>query len=130
MHKVFCISTSWLPSVVYMGILSFLAGIPGDKLTLPAFFGSDKLLHFFSYLILGVLIYSRRIITRRLYSQSKLEFLFWPGLIVGIVHGMSNEFLQIYVPMRDFSYFDMLANCLGAVTGIFSGWFAKTTYDR
>ena len=119
MGKVFLITASWLPAVMYMALLTYISCLPGDRFMLPSFPMADKLAHYLSYLILGIVLENRSIIFHRINQFSYQRIALWPGLAAGIVHSVTNESLHLMVPLREFSVLDIVANLLGVVTGIF-----------
>jgi VanZ family protein len=77
----------------------------GDDTTFP---GSDKLHHFFSYLVVSVLgyfAYKEEIFFNRLYF-----FLFFLAFIL--------ELLQIWIPNRYFELLDMFCNFFGVMIAL------------
>lgn len=77
----------------------------GDDTTFP---GSDKLHHFFSYLVVSVLgyfAYKEEIFFNRLYF-----FLFFLAFIL--------ELLQIWIPNRYFELLDMFCNFSGVMIAL------------
>ncbi len=73
-----------------------------------SFDNSDKILHFFTYGILGGL--------PGLFSKTVRRFVFC--VLVVMMVGMGLEFCQYFVPGRDFSLMDMTANNLGALSSL------------
>lgn len=114
---------SWLPGVVLMGSLFYLSHQQGDDLKLPAFFASDKLAHWLAYFVLGQSLFWRFVIRRRL-SIKGAEKKFapmvdWLGIAIGIGYGLSDEIHQSFIPLREVSLLDFLADSIG----ILSAWF-------
>ena len=73
---------------------------------------SDKIAHLLAYGFMGVLAFlSVRGIKRRIYL-----------FIVIFSLGLVLEIFQIYIPGRDMSLFDILANTAGAALGYLLGW--------
>ena len=73
---------------------------------------SDKLAHFLAYGGMGFLAYMS------LDSVKKRFYLFLLVISLGVVL----EFFQLYIPGRSTSFFDIVANTLGASLGYFLGW--------
>jgi VanZ family protein len=97
---------------IQIAIVIWLSLTPAPP-ELPGFHGMDKLLHFFAYLFLMFwfgLCYTH---------GWKLRFIGTGLIILGILL----ELIQGEVGYRMFSYYDMMANCLG----VFSGWFISFT---
>jgi len=76
------------------------------------FYGQDKVMHFVIYGIhtfLCLLTLSGRI--------SLLKFIqyFW-ALIFSVSYGIFNEIYQYFIPEREYSFGDIVANSLGVIT--------------
>ena len=105
--------------MVFMALLACLSHIPGDSIHVPPLPLADKLIHFTAYAVLGFLLQARGLITNRMYKMVEASSPPRPGILIGILHGILDEIHQLYVPLREFSYFDMLANVLGVLAGIY-----------
>jgi VanZ family protein len=107
----------WLPAAAFMFLISCLSHIPGDEIDLPPFPFADKIIHFSVYTVLGCLLQLRGPLMNRMGVMKAAPSLFI-GILAGTLHGILDEIHQMYVPFRDFSYYDMAADMLGVVTGI------------
>ena len=92
----------------YLVLLFYLCLTPTapegfSKLSLPH---ADKIIHFLAYLCLGFLFHQILARTPRI--------LLFKATVIGVVI----EILQTQVPTRSFELADILANTLGAFTGI------------
>lgn len=101
---------SWLPALAVMGGLFYASSLPGSEINLPPFPHSDKLAHFLAYFALGWLISLRHAVQKRKPVGS--DYL---GMALGALYGICDEVHQLFVPFRDFSILDMVADGLGAV---------------
>jgi len=76
------------------------------------FYGQDKVIHFFTYAIhafLCLAALSDKILL--------LKFIHYPlSLIFSISYSIFNEIYQYFVPEREFSIGDIIANILGIIT--------------
>ena len=84
-----------------------------DDIRLPS--GSDKLIHFVEYAVFAVLFY------RGLsYDSGKVRWLLFFVVVTtgGGIAGL-DEMYQSYIPGRDSSFFDLLADFAGAAAGSF-----------
>ena len=76
------------------------------------FYGQDKVMHFFIYGIhafLCLLTLSNRILL--------LKFIqYFLALILSISYGIFNEIYQYFIPEREYSFGDIIANSLGVIT--------------
>ncbi len=105
----------WLSVIVlfvYCGFLFYLSSLPGDSLPkLPAF---DKIIHFFLYLVLGLIftyfIYSLKFFT----SRMKIMII---TLAFTALYGLSDEIHQLFVPGRNFDFSDLLVDIIGGSSG-------------
>ena len=114
----------WCAALVYMGVIFFLSSIPGEDLPLPQFFMSDKIAHFLTYTILGVLIAFRSGLTdlakgRRVTAWTKGG---WIAPMVGILYGLFDEFHQLLTPHRTFDLKDWATDIAGVLIGF---WLAR-----
>lgn len=70
----------------------------------------DKLEHFAEYFVLGIILFLNYKLGRRVNKVvSAIVLLFWPAL---------DEFHQAFVPMRDASVFDAMADYAGMFTAV------------
>ena len=76
------------------------------------FYGQDKVMHFVIYgihTLLCLLTLSDRI--------SLLKFIqYFLALILSISYGIFNEIYQYFIPEREYSFGDIVANSLGVIT--------------
>lgn len=76
------------------------------------FYGQDKVMHFFIYGIhtfLCLLTLSNRILL--------LKFIqYFLALILSISYGIFNEIYQYFIPEREYSFGDIIANSMGVIT--------------
>jgi VanZ family protein len=104
----------WLPVAVLCGVIFVQSAypLPGHILHWP---NSDKLLHMGVYGVLGALI------CRALSTVGRLSAGKWPLLMCAVVlttlYGLSDEWHQSFVPGRDASAADLLADFIGAIAG-------------
>jgi VanZ family protein len=99
---------SWAPAALWASALFYLSHQP--ILPGPALPVSDKVLHLVAYLILGItLAWAGR---RSRKTMAHLAF-----LGIGILFALSDEWHQSFVPRRDPSAGDFLADFLGVLLG-------------
>lgn len=105
-----------LPAIVYAMLIVFLSSIPylhGPGLEAT---GVDKVIHFTEYGIFAVLI-SRSASQLPAFRTVKYTFVvLFPFLVL---FAMGDEYLQSFIPGRDSSWGDVVADVAGAVTGLF-----------
>ena len=91
-----------------MAGIYWLSDQPGVHAT-PPFPGADKVFHFFLFAGLGGLL--------QLALQQKKTV-----ALTGVLYGILDEIHQFYVPGRSCDPFDMLADALGVLAGL---WVAE-----
>ncbi|MDP1767863.1 MAG: VanZ family protein [Nitrospirota bacterium] len=110
----------WLPVALYAGLIFFLSSQSHPEDTLPSFLFkevSDKVLHAVEYGILAVLCY-------RAFRWAAGPALARQAVVLAIVtasvYGITDEVHQAFVPLRESSWQDWLADTIGAVIGVMS----------
>ncbi len=91
-------------AVLYMALIFFLSSLPGSAAGIPPPW--DKLAHALEYGGLGFLL--GRGLGRPL-----------PAAVLAVLYGLSDELHQRYVPGREASAGDLLADAVGALIGAF-----------
>lgn len=97
----------WILLVAYMGVIFYLSHQPTLPLP-PLFPNADKLMHFGAYAVLGFL-----------FSWASGVGVFW-SVIFSSLYGISDEFHQSFVPGREVSAWDWLADSVGGLAGALS----------
>ena len=99
----------WLPVMAYVTVILWLSSQP--YLQPPLHFrNSDKVAHILEYSVLGFLL------ARAWRSTMRIRFALGAAMIalaMGIAIGAGDEFYQSFVPGRDSSVFDLLADSIG-----------------
>jgi len=97
-----------------MGIIFYFSSREGAELPdLPQ--GFDKIFHMGIYAILAVFIYFS-------FKKSGVKkWVFVLSFVVAALYGISDEIHQLYVPGRDASVGDVLADSFGAFLGSYLG---------
>lgn len=105
MHRFSMVERCWwllgYLLVAAVAWLSLAPGVPG-----PDLYGVDKLEHFFTYLLL--MLWFAQVAERRQWP--------WTALALALL-GMVLELVQLLVPERFFSVWDLSANWLGVIVG-------------
>lgn len=102
----------WFPVFIYSGIIFFLSSIPAPVIAQLPFTVWDKLEHVVEYSILAVLVARALLVTHK--------NVIWVGIVTVFVcslYGVSDEFHQSFVPGRDASVGDILADVIGSCLG-------------
>lgn len=99
--------------ILYLVGIAALSLLPMQDLPrVPMFRGADKLVHLMMYTVFSLLFCWS---IKSEHNYSRLFFVF----LVTVGWGVFMEFLQLEMHMgRSFSYYDILANFLGVMSGI------------
>jgi VanZ family protein len=111
MTLVFTVFFRLIPVCTMMGIIFFLSHTPADSFRLPLPPGTDKLIHIIIYGILAaaaIVAFDRRTRIERSLKVALLVVLFC------LVYGLLDELHQSYIPGRDASIADVVADGVGA----------------
>ena len=103
----------YLPAIIYMAGIFLLSCSHGMNLPFIDKPSVDKLYHIVLYAPLGYLIIRAFEQGLRLYGK---KLILW-GIVITILFGWSDEIHQLFVPGRYYSYWDLLADSIGAVLG-------------
>ena len=110
----------WAPVALYAGTIFFLSAQSHPEEQLPSFLFkhlSDKILHAVEYGILSLLCYRafRRAAGPAIARQAVVL-----AIVAASVYGITDEVHQAFVPLRESSWKDWLADTVGAVIGTLS----------
>ena len=102
----------WLPMLIWMVVIFWASNQSSDAL--PNYGIWDLLIkkagHFIAYAILALFVFRGTMEWKRPY---------WWAFLITAVYAMSDEFHQQFVAGRNASLYDVLIDCLGAVTAIY-----------
>ena len=105
----------WVPTIGYC-VLIFVLSSVSKGVYIPSPFGFDKVLHLIEYGILGFLLARSSANYKSRISSGSL--IMWVVALTAL-YGLSDEVHQLFVPGRNASVWDVLADSLGAVLGAF-----------
>ena len=105
----------WVPTIGYCLLIFVLSSI-SKGVHIPSPFGFDKVVHFVEYGVLGFLL-ARLIVNAR--STFSRRFLIGLVVILATLYGISDEVHQAFVPGRNASPWDALADGLGGLLGAY-----------
>lgn len=103
---------AWGMVIAYMAVI-FTLSAQSKLPSPPGILGWDKLQHYLAYMVMGLLIF-RAANLRPVLPVSP----YWQALIIGALYGASDEFHQSFVPGRDMSAFDWLADVTGIAVAL------------
>ncbi len=92
----------WLLAFMHVGLIWAFSSKSGSEVGLQAPY--DKAAHFFSFALLGFFF-------ARAFNNPRI------GFVVAAMYGITDEIHQGFVPMRDASFWDWIADTLGAYFG-------------
>jgi len=112
----------WFPLLFWVFLIFGLSSIPNispDRIKLPS--GSDKIIHYFEYSILALLFYRGLV-----YDRWNIGGLIAVGVVIaGAGVALMDEFYQSFVPGRDCSLLDLVADFSGVISGTVIYYFFR-----
>ncbi len=116
----------WGPVVAYAGMVFFFSAQSHPEEQLPSILVkdvNDKVLHTVEYAVLGGLCYQafRWGVSGQAASRALLF-----AIVTASLYGMTDEVHQLFVPFRESSWLDWLADTVGAVIGAMSWRFLRS----
>lgn len=116
----------WIPVALYAGLIFFMSAQSHPEEQLPSFLlkdVSDKVLHAVEYAVFGVLCYRgfRWGVNGQVASRALLF-----AIVTASLYGMTDEAHQLFVPFRESSWQDWLADTIGAAIGALSWRFLRS----
>ena len=116
----------WVPVALYAGVIFYLSAQSHPEEQLPSFLiedVSDKVLHAVEYGILAVLCYRA---FRWAAGPAVARQAVVLAIVAASVYGVTDEAHQFFVPFRESSWLDWLADTIGAVIGALSWRFIRS----
>ena len=116
----------WVPVTLYAGLIFFMSAQSHPEEKLPSFLleeVSDKVIHAVEYAVLGALCYRafRWGVSGWVASRALLF-----AIVTASLYGMTDEAHQFFVPFRESSWQDWLADTIGAAIGALSWRFLRS----
>jgi VanZ family protein len=102
---------AWATVILYMGVIFYLSHQPTVPIPMK-FPHQDKVMHFGAYFLLAAFL------AHAIYPAGHKRR-FWLALVIASLYGVSDEIHQMFVPGRDASVLDWLADTGGAWMGAF-----------
>ena len=116
----------WVPVALYAGVIFYLSAQSHPEEQLPSFLlkdVSDKVLHGVEYGILAVLCYRA---FRWAAGPAVARQAVVLAIVTASVYGVTDEAHQLFVPFRESSWQDWLADTTGAAIGAISWRFIRS----
>ena len=101
----------WMLLIVYSVVIFTFSSRPEVGVA-QFFYGQDKVMHFFAYGVhafLCMAALSDKVLLLKLFH-------YFLALAFSVSYGIFNEIYQYFIPEREFSLGDILANSLGIIT--------------
>lgn len=110
----------WVPVAAYAGLIFYLSSLPHPEVFAPSLFDtvSDKVLHAVEYSVLGILCYRA---FRSAAGPWAAAYALGLAVLAAAGYGVTDEIHQAFVPFRESSGWDALADAVGATLGAW-GW--------
>ena len=115
----------WVPVALYAGTIFYLSAQSHPEENLPSFVFkevSDKVLHAVEYGILSLLCYRA---FRRAAGPTVARQAVVLAIVTASVYGVTDEVHQAFVPLRESSWLDWLADTIGAAIAAMSWRFIR-----
>ncbi len=103
----------WGPVVAYAGLIFFMSSLSASDLGPSEIWRFDKLIHTVEYAVLGALACRALLLGPRLSARWAVPV----AIVAAFLYGLSDEWHQSFVPGRDSSGWDALADLTGAILG-------------
>jgi VanZ family protein len=119
----------WAPVLFYAALIYFLSSV---SFHFPWFQNAqkshaDKLVHVVEYSVFGILLC--RALGAQSFFKSSAGLLFMAVVLAGALYGASDEFHQSFVPNRDSSPVDVMADTVGSALGCWA-WLRKVKREN
>jgi len=105
----------WLPLILYCLFIYIQSAHPSPE-QIPSIPFIDKVLHCAAYGIMGILFY-RAYQTLRI--KDNIHMLILISVVSASLYGISDEIHQSFVPFREASVGDVIADIIGAFSGVY-----------
>lgn len=102
------------PLILWTLIMLTLSSIPGSGIPKISIIQWDKIAHFTEYAVFTILLGRYLFHRKRITVFRTLILLF----VVGISYSIADELHQLFIPHRDCSWPDLMADILGVFTGV------------
>jgi VanZ family protein len=110
----------WTPVALYAALIFFLSSLSDTDIYVPALSipHADKVLHALLYGPLAILTYRAFRYASGTWSAMHAVFL---AVAASTAYGMTDEFHQAFIPMREANVWDLFADWMGSLAGAW-GW--------
>jgi len=105
----------WLPLFIFCGFIFIQSSYPSPNNVITFAF-SDKLLHVIAYAVLGILFFRAY---GTLAIKNNATLLIGLSILSAGIFGLSDEIHQYFVPARNADTWDLIADIIGSLSGVF-----------
>ncbi len=109
----------WVPPIAYAALIFYLSSLPHPEETIPGFWSvemlGDKTLHMIEYGFFGILCFRAFRHAGGLRAAHYAPVL---AIVTAVLYGVTDEMHQFYVPFRESSGWDVLADSVGACVAV------------
>jgi VanZ family protein len=109
----------WLPVAIWMGAIYWGAALPPDEIPGAVASLSDTILHMSGYA--GLALLALRATARGRWS-GVTTYAVMLALAIAVIHGLTVEWEQMYVPLRNAEWRDVGNDVVGALLGLAPAW--------
>ncbi len=114
---------AWAAVLFYAGLIFYSSSLPKPiPFIEKELYPPDWVLHMAEYSVFGLLVARALLVSSRGFSRFLLLAV---TLLIGILYGLSDEWHQSFVPQRDSSIYDVIADGIGALGGAFIWLWVK-----
>ena len=115
-----------LAALSWAGLIFYLSSQP--SIETPALFpGQDKLFHLIAFGILGFLAMGTRLASQHGHTTRQV----WQVVFAVMLYGILDEFHQYFVPGRSADVYDVLADAIGGLLGVWAMyWLVRVVARR
>lgn len=117
MNRRFC--SVHLPLLLWVAGMIVVSSLPGSALPeVVSFWQWDKVAHGAEFLVLTVLLFRYFIFARNSSPAEALRYC----LLIGLAYAALDELHQRFIPLRECSIYDFMADSLGILLGALAAW--------
>jgi VanZ family protein len=118
-----------LPWQLYIVVIFVISSIPGNRFPEIQFNMADKVVHFFIFGLLGLLVARSMGVCQNTFCRKNYVMV---SIIIGISYALIDEWHQSYIPGRYSSISDWVADGLGIIVFVllFWRWNRRKLRDR
>lgn len=109
----------WVPPIAYATLIFYLSSLPHPEEVFPPFLSfemlGDKVIHMIEYGVFGILCFRAFRYTGGPWVE---QYAAAAAIASATVYGVTDEIHQLYVPFRQASSLDVLADTIGACVAV------------